>query len=188
MPTQRTFNVDHVRTCKILGSGVLSSTCLQGMVFKRNVESDITCVKDAKIAVFSCPFDIGTTETKGTVLIKTAEELKNFSVDEEKLIENSVKALADLGVTCVVSGGKVGDMMLHFANKFNIMVVRLMSKWDLRRLCRSINATALPNMVPPTAEEMGSCSLVQLEEVGDTTVVSFRQGLWNLMSFFCMIY
>lgn len=175
MPTQRTFNVDHVRSCKILGSGVLSSTCLQGMIFKRNVESDITSVKGAKIAVYSCPFDIGTTETKGTVLIKTAEELKNFSVDEEKLIENSVKALADLGITCVVSGGKVGDMMLHFANKFGIMVVRLMSKWDLRRLCKSINATALPNMTPPTNEEIGFCSMVQLEEVGDTVVVSFRQ-------------
>lgn len=176
MPSGRTFNVDHVRTCKILGSGVLASTCLQGMVFKRNIESDITSVRDAKVAVFSCPFDIGTTETKGTVLIKTAEELKNFSVDEEKLIENSVKALADAGITCVVSGGKVGDMMLHFANKFNIMIVRLMSKWDLRRLCRSINATALPNMTVPSAEETGFCNSISLEEVGDTAVVVFKQG------------
>lgn len=175
MPTKRTFNVDHVRTCKILGAGVLSTTSLQGMVFRRTVESDIQSVRDAKIAVFSCPFDIGTTETKGTVLINNADELKNFSMDEEKLIENQVKSLADAGITCVVSGGKVGDMMMHFANKFNIMVVRLMSKWDLRRLCRSISATALPNLTVPSAEETGFCSVVQLEEVGDTTVVVFRQ-------------
>lgn len=175
MPVKAKFNVDHVRTCKILGAGVLSSTCLRGMVFKRNVESDITSVKDAKIAVYSCPFDIGTTETKGTILIKNAEELKKFSVDEEKLVENQVQALSDAGITCVVSGGKVGDMMMHFANKFNIMVVRLMSKWDLRRLCRSVQATALPALTTPTAEETGFCSTVQLEEVGDTTVVAFRQ-------------
>ena len=86
MPTKRTFNVDHVRTCKILGAGVLSTTSLQGMVFRRTVESDIQSVRDAKIAVFSCPFDIGTTETKGTVLINNADELKNFSMDEEKLV------------------------------------------------------------------------------------------------------
>ena len=128
------------------------------------------------MAVFSCPFDIGTTETKGTVLINTADELKNFSVDEERLVEGQVKSLAEAGITVVVSGGKVGDMMMHFANKFNIMVVRLMSKWDLRRLCRSINATALPNLTVPSAEETGDCSVVQLEEVGDTTVVVFRQG------------
>ena len=91
MPTRRTFNVDDVRTCKILGSGTLSSTVLRGMVFKRAVESDITSAKDAKIAVFSCPFDIGTTETKGTVLIKNADELKKFSIDEELLIEQQVR-------------------------------------------------------------------------------------------------
>lgn len=175
MPTRRTFNVDDVRTCKILGSGTLSSTVLRGMVFKRAVESDITSAKDAKIAVFSCPFDIGTTETKGTVLIKNADELKKFSIDEELLIEQQVKSLAEAGITCVVSGGKVGDMMMHFANKYGIMVVRLMSKWDLRRLCKSICATALPTLTVPTSEETGFCSCIQLEELGDTVVVVFSQ-------------
>lgn len=175
MPTKSNFNVDHVRTCKIIGSGVLSSTVLHGMVFKRNVESDITSVLNAKIAVYSCPFDIGHTETKGTVLIKTAEDLKKFSIDEEKLIETQLQSLHEAGVTCVVSGGKVGDMMLHFANKFGIMVVRLMSKWDLRRLCKSINATAQPSLTVPAVEEIGFCSCVELQEVGDTTVVVFKQ-------------
>ncbi len=37
---------------------------LHGMVFKKETEGDITSVKDAKIAVFSCPFDCMLTETK----------------------------------------------------------------------------------------------------------------------------
>lgn len=37
---------------------------LHGMVFKKEAEGDITSVKDAKIAVFSCPFDCMVTETK----------------------------------------------------------------------------------------------------------------------------
>lgn len=37
---------------------------LHGMVFKKETEGDITSVKDAKIAVFSCPFDCMVTETK----------------------------------------------------------------------------------------------------------------------------
>ena len=87
-----------------------------------------------------------------------------------------MKSLAEAGITCVVSGGKVGDMMMHFANKYGIMVVRLMSKWDLRRLCKSICATALPTLTVPTAEETGFCSCIQLEELGDTVVVVFSQG------------
>lgn len=48
---------------------------------------DIKTVKNPKVAVFSCPFDMLNTETKGTVLIKNAKELKNFSTGEEDLIE-----------------------------------------------------------------------------------------------------
>ena len=58
-----------------------------------------------------------------------------------------VKAIAETGCTVIVAGGKVGELYLHYCNKFNIMVVRLLSKFDLRRLCKAINATPLPRIV-----------------------------------------
>uniref|UniRef100_A0A673K250 T-complex protein 1 subunit theta n=1 Tax=Sinocyclocheilus rhinocerous TaxID=307959 RepID=A0A673K250_9TELE len=146
-PESGNFNVDNVRVCKILGCGLNSSMMLHGMVFKKETEGDITSVKDTKIAVFSCPFDCMVTETKGTVLIKNAEELMNFSKGEEDMMEAQVKSIADSGANVVVTGGKVADMALHYANKYKLMVVRLNSKWDLRRLCKTVGATALPRLV-----------------------------------------
>ncbi|XP_030060149.1 T-complex protein 1 subunit theta isoform X2 [Microcaecilia unicolor] len=174
LPGSGNFNVDNIRVCKILGSGICSSSVLHGMVFKKETEGDVTSVKDAKIAVYSCPFDGMTTETKGTVLIKSAEELMNFSKGEENLMELQVKAIANTGANIVVTGGKVADMALHYANKCNLMVVRLNSKWDLRRLCKTVGGTALPRMTVPTPEEMGHCDSVFLSEVGDTQVVVFK--------------
>jgi T-complex protein 1 subunit theta len=58
------FNVDNIRVCKILGSGVLNSTVMQGMVLKREAEGTVTKATNCKIGLFSCPFDISTTETK----------------------------------------------------------------------------------------------------------------------------
>uniref|UniRef100_A0A8C6XKA5 T-complex protein 1 subunit theta n=1 Tax=Naja naja TaxID=35670 RepID=A0A8C6XKA5_NAJNA len=173
-PESGHFNVDNIRVCKILGSGINASTVLHGMVFKKETEGDITSVKDAKIAVYSCPFDGMITETKGTVLIKNAEELMNFSKGEENLMELQVKAIADTGANVVVSGGKVADMALHYANKYNLMLIRLNSKWDLRRLCKTVGATALPRLTPPNLEEMGHCDSVYLSEVGETQVVVFK--------------
>ena len=60
---------------------------MKGMVFKREVEGNITRTTNTKIAVYTCPFDAMTTETKGTVLLKTASELLEFSKGEEGLIE-----------------------------------------------------------------------------------------------------
>lgn len=173
--TRMPFNVDNVRVCKILGSGVLSSSSLRGMVFRREVEGTINHVKDAKVAVYSCAFDSMQTETKGTVLLKSADELKSFSKGEEELLEGQIKEIKEAGVSVVVSGSKFGDLALHFLNRYNIMAVRLTSKHDLRRLCKSINATALPRIVAPTSKEIGHIDEVSVDELGDTTITIFRQ-------------
>jgi T-complex protein 1 subunit theta len=41
----------------------------------------------AKVAVFTSALDIAQTETKGTVLIKNADEMLNFTRGEEKHLE-----------------------------------------------------------------------------------------------------
>lgn len=176
LPAQSNFNVDNVRVCKILGSGLLQSEVIQGMVFKRQVEGDITKVSKAKVAVYSCPLDSMQTETKGTVLIKNAEELMSFSQGEENMMEEQIKSITEAGVNVVVTGGKIGDLAQHFCNKYNVMVIRLMSKWDLRRLCKSIGATALPKITTPRAEECGHCDLVYVDEIGETPVVIFKEA------------
>lgn len=85
--------------------------------------------------------DITQTETKGTVLIKTADELLNFSKGEESLLENQIKSIAESGAKVVVAGGAFGVMALHFLNKYELMAVRLTSKFDLRRLCKAVGGT-----------------------------------------------
>lgn len=92
------FNVDNIRICKIIGSGVHTSKVMNGMVFKRGAEGEIKLATDARIAVYTCPFDLTQTETKGTVLIENADELVNFSEGEESEVEEQVKAIADNGV------------------------------------------------------------------------------------------
>ncbi|XP_037941537.1 T-complex protein 1 subunit theta-like [Teleopsis dalmanni] len=174
LPDKSTFNVDNIRVCKILGSGLAKSEVVRGMVFKRFVEGDVTYAEKAKVVIFSCPIDIIQTETKGTVLIKSADELMNFSAGEENLLESQIKSIAEAGVKVVVSGGKVGDMALHFLNKYGLMAVRLNSKFDLRRLSRAVNGTVLPRIATPSQEELGYCDKVCIEELGDTTIVAFR--------------
>jgi len=170
------FNVDNVRVCKIVGSGIQSSEVVQGMVFKKTVESTIIKKDNCKVAIYTCPVDALQTETKGTVLIKTAEELTNFSRGEETMLENQIKAIADSGAGVVVSGGKIGEMALHYINKYGMMAVRLTSKWDIRRLARATRATALPRMTAPTTEELGLADSVYVDELGDTNIVVFKVG------------
>jgi T-complex protein 1 subunit theta len=101
----------------------------------------------AKIAIYMSGIDVALTETKGTVLIKNAADMLNFSKGEESALEASIKQLADAGVKVVVSGSSIGELALHFLNRYNMLVVKVLSKFDLRRLCRVAGATALTRFV-----------------------------------------
>ena len=56
------------------------------------------------------------------------------------------------------------------------MVVRVLSKFDLRRIAKTVNGTVLAKVMPPSPEEMGYCESVYLDEVGDVPVISFNQN------------
>ena len=170
------FNVDNIRVCKILGAGISKIDLVQGMVFKRQIEGTTTKVKNAKVAIFTCPIDISSTETKGTVLIHSASELKSFSQGEEHLLESQIKEIVDAGVNVIVAGGKFGDLAVHYCNKYNIMMIRLQSKFDVRRVCKTVGAIALPKLCKPQANEIGLCDNVYIDEIGDTPVVIFKQN------------
>ncbi|CAO3597678.1 unnamed protein product [Absidia cylindrospora] len=169
------FNVDNIRVVKVMGSSLHESRVVRGMVFGREPEGVVQNVLKGKVAIFTCPLDVAQTETKGTVLIHNAQEMLNFSKDEEKHMEKIFQELADAGVKVVVTGAGIGELALHYLNRFNIMAVKVLSKFDLRRLCRVVGGTALARMGAPMPEEMGYCDVVETVEIGSDRVTVFRQ-------------
>ena len=73
--------------------------------------------------MFNCPLDNLQTETKGTVLLKSATELKDFTKGEENMLKNSVDAIKASGAQVVVCGGKISDLGLDYANQCGLMVI-----------------------------------------------------------------
>lgn len=75
----------------------------------------------------------------------------------------------------LVTGQSVGEMALHFCEKFGLMVIKIPSKFELRRFCRTVNAVALIKLDPPQADELGFVSSVAVEEIGGTRCVVVKQ-------------
>lgn len=168
------FSVENIRVAKVLGGSVSDSAVVQGAVLLRDVEGTIKKVTDARVAIFTCDFEASQSETKGTVLLKSAEEFTNYTKSEETLLESKIKAIADAGVT-VVAAPKFGEVAMHFLEKYKIMAIKCMSKFDLRRVARTTGSIALAKMKTPTIDEIGRADLVQVEEIGSTKCVVFRQ-------------
>ncbi|CCO31977.1 putative T-complex protein 1 subunit theta Short=TCP-1-theta [Rhizoctonia solani AG-1 IB] len=169
------FNVDNVRVVKIMGGSLNSSTVVRGMVFNREPQGVIKKASKAKVAVYTCALDIAQTETKGTVLLRSAEEMLNFTRGEEQQLEKYFKEIADSGVQVIIAGAAVGELAMHYLDRFSILVIKVLSKFDLRRLCRVVGATPLARLGAPTAEEAGSVDVVETIEIGGDRVTVFRQ-------------
>ena len=131
--------------------------------------------ENAKIAVFSCPIDVGRTETKGTVLIHDAKELLDFSRGEEEGLQSVIESIVETGVKVIVTGATFGDLAMHFLNRHGILAIKIPSKFDLQRLCRVVGATASARLGPLSKEEMGYCDVVESIEIGGDRVTVFRQ-------------
>jgi T-complex protein 1 subunit theta len=52
------------------------------------------------------------------------------------LAEKIIKGIADAGVTLIVAGGSVSEIMLHYIEKYKMMIVKVQSKFELKRLCK----------------------------------------------------
>lgn len=170
------FNVDSIRTVKIMGSSLANSQVIKGMVFPRQPEGSVKNIKSkSKVVVFSCPIDISTTETSSTVLLHNAQEMLDFSKDEEKQLDQMCKEISDSGVKVIIAGASVGELALHYFNKYGILVLKVPSKFDVRRVCQVCGATPLPRLGAPTADEMGEIDIIETKEIGGDRVTIFRQ-------------
>ena len=174
---QQLVNPDNIRCVKILGGSLGDSLVVQGVVLNRLPESARKDWSDGrcKIAVYTCPVDIAQTETKGTVLFNTASEMLAFSRGEEDLIEERIRAIKEAGVRVIVTNEKFGEVALHFINKFDLIAVKVSSKFDIQRICKATGAPTLLNFVVPSNDDMcGWCDSLQVREFGSDRCLLIR--------------
>ncbi|KAL2278464.1 hypothetical protein FJTKL_14392 [Diaporthe vaccinii] len=169
------FSVDNVRVVKIMGGSLEQSRVVKGMVFPKEPNGSVKKATKAKVGVYSCAIDISQTETKGTVLLHNAKEMLNFTKGEESQLEAAIKELHDVGLRVVIAGSTVGELAMHYLNRYGILVIKILSKFDLRRICRVVGATPLARLGAPMPDEMGSIDVVETLEIGGDRVTVFRQ-------------
>ena len=159
------FSTDNVRVQKILGGGIFDSEVVHGMVVTRGSMTSVRHCTDCKVAVFNTNIEMQQGETKGTVLLQNAEDLLNYTRGEEEAFENFVKGLAEAGIKVVVGSGSMSELAQHYFEKYQIYAVKIMSKWELKRIARAVGATPIVKLVTPTPDELGFANEVSFREI-----------------------
>jgi len=169
------LNLDSVRIAKLRGGSLGQSSIVKGMVILRDAEGQVKKAENAKVIVFGCGIEAATTEAKGTVLLKNAGELLNYNKSEERKMEEIIEGIAASGAKVVIANGSVSEMALHYLDKFGLMVIKIQSKFELRRICGALGATAVIRLAAPTPEEMGEVSCIEVKEIASRKVIILNQ-------------
>ena len=175
-PGSNTFNVDNVRVNKIVGGSFGMSAVVNGMVLPRDTEGTIKSIENAKIVIFNTEVETVNTENKGTVLIENSEQLMNYNKSEEAAMEAMIKSIADTGANVIITGNKFSELAEHYCERYGMMMLKILSKFELRRVCKTVGAAMLAKLGPPSADELGECASISVQEFGDTRVTVFRHA------------
>jgi len=172
----KNFIVDNIRVLKILGGKLDDCHVVKGMALKFEVESQAKKGTDLKVVCFTCVVDSVQTETKGTVLLENADELLNYNKTEEDHIHKIIKGFHDRGVGAIICGEKFGQMAMHFIDKYKMIAIRTMSKWNIRRLCRALGCRPCVTLDGVREEDFGFASSIKEIQIGGSKVTAFEQG------------
>lgn len=170
------FNVDNIRVQKILGGGQHDSEVVQGILVVRGSETSVSKVEKAKVAVFSTNIEMQQGETKGTVLLTNADDLLNYTRGEEEKFEKFIKSMAEAGINCVVCQGSMSELAVHYLQKYGMMGMKIMSKFELKRIARAVGATPVVKLQCPTPDELGYADEVVLKEISSKWCTVFLRN------------
>ena len=97
-------------------------------------------------------------------MLTNAAELESYSKSEEDKFETMIKGLADAGIQVVVGSGSMSEMAVHFFEKYKIFAMKIMSKWELKRLARAVGATPVVKLCTPSPDDLGYANEVNVKE------------------------
>lgn len=172
---QNHFDIEHIRVSKILGGALSESFVLPGLIVVRKPENPINKIVKPRILAFNCPLDTQNAETKGTILLKNAKELLDYTKGEENLAEKLIQSIKEKNIDFIVVGGTISELVLHYLQKYNIACLKVTSKFEFKRICKAVMATPLTRLGAPVEEEIGYCDEICVEEISSEKVTVFRK-------------
>ena len=138
-------------------------------------------------------------------ITQLSDQFEALFSSKRSLFAQLISGIAKAGVSVIVSSQNFGDLAMHYIETHKMMAIKVASKFEIRRLMQAVNAAQIMSLVklcplwvqlwvcgsvrayhmvpslfcltkdPPTAEEIGRCDQVKVEEIGEKKIIVFRQ-------------
>lgn len=121
-------------------------------------------VKDAKIAILTCPFEPPRPKTKHKLDITSVEEYKKLEVYEKEKFAEMIKYVKDCGANLVICQWGFDDEANHLWLQHDRPDVRWVGGPEIELIAIATNGRIVPRFEDLSPEKLGKAGLVR--EVG----------------------
>ncbi|KAI5189631.1 T-complex protein 1 subunit theta [Nematocida minor] len=161
------FPIDSIRVTKVNVGSLDESERFRGMLLEAPPVGSVESGASIKTAIYTCPLNISNMDTKGTVLLKNAEDLLTYAQDDEKTTRDFVDRLTANGVGLIVCNGSVDNLILDYLNEKKVIVLKIHSKFDQRRLCMLFGGRMSNTLRPMEEQYLGRCTSIEVCSYGE---------------------
>jgi len=144
--------------------GKLEDTCLiQGIVVDKDFSHPQMpkSVKDAKMAILTCPFEPPKPKTKHKLDIRSGEDYKKLHDHEQKYFRDQIKLIQDAGANLVICQWGFDDEANHLLFQNKLPAVRWVGGVELELIAIATGGRIVPRFEELTADKLGKAGLVR---------------------------
>jgi len=125
-------------------------------------------VKDARIAILTCPFEPPKPKTKHKLDIRSAEDYKKLYEHEQQYFRDQIKWLKDSGTNLVICQWGFDDEANHLLYQSKLPAVRWVGGVELELIAIATGGRIVPRFEELTAEKLGKAGTVREITFGTT--------------------
>mmetsp|Transcript_7578 Transcript_7578/g.46609 ORF Transcript_7578/g.46609 Transcript_7578/m.46609 type:complete len:461 (+) Transcript_7578:364-1746(+) len=151
--------------------GTLEDTALiHGIVLDKEMSHPQmpTEVKDAKIAILTCPFEPPRPKTKHKIEIDTVEKYESLRKQEKEYFIDMVRKCKDSGANLVLCQWGFDDEANHQLYLEKLPAVRWVGGVEIELIAIASGARIIPRFEEITADKLGKADVVRQIEFGTT--------------------
>lgn len=125
-------------------------------------------VRDAKLAILTCPFEPPKPKTKHKLDITTVDEFKRLQEYERKTFSDMIQHLKDAGANLAICQWGFDDEANHLLLQNNLPAVRWVGGPEIELIAIATNGRIVPRFEDLSADKLGTAGRVREMTFGTT--------------------
>jgi len=178
------INIIHQR-----GGSIKDTRFVHGLVIDkaRAHKSMPKRVENARIAILDTGIEVEKTNVESKIQILSPDMLPEARLEESRLVEEKVEALAKSGANVVFTEKGIDDIGMHHLVKKGILAVRRCKEEEIKKLVKATGARVVSKVDGVEEEDLGKADLVEERGVGNYKMI-YIEGCKNPKAGSILIY